>query len=109
MGDTLRYAERIGLAEMAPRGDLSSTGYALAKPGTAYLVLQPSEQAEPFTVALEAGAYSVEWHSVNRRETAGAGKLTVERTAARQFTAPFGPAGPVVLYLEQICRASPTS
>ena len=32
MGDTLRFAGRMNLVEMEPRGDLSSTGYALANP-----------------------------------------------------------------------------
>ena len=39
MGDTLRFAERMNLIAMEPRGDLSSTGYALANPGEEYLVL----------------------------------------------------------------------
>ncbi len=43
MGDTRRYAERVNLVDMAPHADLASTGYALAKPGTEYLVLQPKE------------------------------------------------------------------
>ena len=38
-----RFAERMNLIEMEPRGDLSSTGYALANPGQEYLVLQPSD------------------------------------------------------------------
>jgi hypothetical protein len=29
MGDTLRYAQQMKLIDMEPRGDLSSTGYAL--------------------------------------------------------------------------------
>ena len=41
MGDTLRYAERMDLIAMLPRGDLTSTGYALANPGREYLILQP--------------------------------------------------------------------
>ena len=60
MGDTLRYAERMQLIEMTPRGDLSSTGYALANPGQEYLVLQSDEPAKPFTVTLVAGSYRVE-------------------------------------------------
>ena len=48
MGDTVRYAERVWLIEMQPRGDLSSTGYLLASPGVEYLALQP--EAGPFTV-----------------------------------------------------------
>ena len=46
MGDTRRYAERMGLIDMAPRGDLTSTGYALANPGAEYLVLG-SERGRP--------------------------------------------------------------
>jgi len=54
-----------------------STGYALANPGEEYLVLDPGETADPFTVTLAAGGYAVQWFRVDRRETAAAGKLTV--------------------------------
>jgi hypothetical protein len=103
MGDMLRFAERMDLVAMEPRGDLSSTGYVLANPGTEYLVLQPSETAEPFTVALEAGAYVAEWYSVNSRETMVGGAVTVpsDGSISCKFTAPFAPAGPAVLYLKQ--------
>jgi hypothetical protein len=104
MGDTLRYAERMNLIDMVPRGDLSSTGYVLANPGEEYLVLQPSEMAGPFTLTLEAGAYAVEWYSVNSRETKEAGKLTVESDRSASFTAPFTEAGQPVLYLKQVGR-----
>jgi hypothetical protein len=53
MGDTLRYARRMRLIAMQPRGDLSSTSYALANPGEEYLVLQPAELADPFTVTMD--------------------------------------------------------
>jgi hypothetical protein len=97
MGDTLRFAQRIGLITMAPRGELSSTGYVLANPGSEYLVLQPGET--DFTVDLEAGTYTVEWFSVADRETKGAGTVTVERNDRATFAAPFGQPGPAVLYL----------
>jgi hypothetical protein len=74
---TQRYALKMNLIEMESSGDLSSTGYVLANPGQEYLVLQPSETADPFTVTLEAGTYSVQWCSVNTRETNGDGKVTV--------------------------------
>ena len=45
MGDTRRYAERIGLVDMQPRDDVASTGYALVNPGVEYLVLQPDGDA----------------------------------------------------------------
>jgi hypothetical protein len=38
MGDTLRYAQKVNLLAMELRGDLSSTGFALANPGEEYLV-----------------------------------------------------------------------
>jgi hypothetical protein len=101
MGDTRRYAERMNLLRMAPRGDLSSTGYVLANPGQEYLILQPSETGGAFTVTLEAGNYAVEWHSVTARATQGAGNLTVEGNGSTNFTAPFAKAGPAVLYLKR--------
>ena len=104
MGDTLRYAQRMRLAEMAPRGDLTSTGYALAKPGEEYLILRPSEEADPFSVTLEAGTYSVEWYSVSSRATDSAGNVMVERSSSDTgitFEAPFAEPGPAVLYLKK--------
>jgi hypothetical protein len=94
----------MSLIAAEPRGDLSSTGYALANPGEEYLILQPSAAAAPFTVTLEAGAYSVEWYSVNSRETTAAGTLTVETGGSASFTAPFAAAGPAVLHLATVGR-----
>ena len=45
LGDILKYAKRINLEAMTPRGDLASSGYALANPagsGAEYLVYLPS-------------------------------------------------------------------
>jgi hypothetical protein len=104
MGDTLSFAERMNLVATEPRDDLSSTGYVLANPGQEYLVLHPSETAGPFTVTLEPYTYSVQWFSVDRRETKGAGKVTVEDHKSTSFTAPFAEAGPAVLYLRRVGR-----
>ena len=92
------------LVAMEPRGDLSSTGYALASPGEEYLVLEPGETADPFTVTLEAGTYAVEWYSVDSRETVGADRVTVESSTPVSFSAPFEAAGPAVLYLKRVER-----
>jgi hypothetical protein len=100
MGDTLRFARRMGLLEMTPRDELSSTGYALANPGREYLVLQPAGAAEPFTVTLEPGEYAAEWFAVDGRRTAAAGQVTAERPGPVGFAAPF-PAGPAVLHLRR--------
>jgi hypothetical protein len=99
MGDTLRFARRIGLVEMTPRGELSSTEYVLADPGNEYLVLQPSDSGEAFTVTVAAGTYAVQWYDVNTRETTESGELTVENSTKSPFRSPFQGAGPAVLYL----------
>lgn len=102
MGDTRRYADRVRLVSMVPRGDLTSTGVALANPGEEYLILQPSESADEFSVVLPSGTYAVEWFSVSSRETANGDALTVVRSGAHQFRAPFTSAEPVVLYLKRV-------
>ena len=102
MGDTRRYAERMKLIDMVPRSDLTSTGYALANPGNEYLVLQPSETVDSFTLTLNAGTYTIEWYSVKSRETKEAGKVTVPSDGSISLTAPFSKAGPTVLYLKRV-------
>ena len=102
LGDTLRYAERMQLLDMLPQGELSSTGYVLANPGQAYLVLEPGETAEPFTVTLDAGTYTVEWFSVASRETQEADELRLESSGSLRFTSLFGVTGPSVLYLKRV-------
>lgn len=106
MGDTLRFAERMDLITMQPDGKLSSTGYTLANPGQEYLVLQPSTTADPFTVQLAAGTYTVEWFSVNSRQTTAAGEVTVQGNDRVGFTAPSAETEPTVLYLRRRAERS---
>lgn len=101
MGDTLRYAERMDLLHMQPRSELASTGFVLANPGREYLVLQPEDTDDPFTVRLEPGVYVVEWFNIPRRETVSAEKLEVENDGKVSFKTPFSASGPVILYLRQ--------
>jgi hypothetical protein len=98
MGDTRRYAERVDLVRMQPRSDVASTGYALANPGSEYLVLEPHGDGRAFTVDVDAGSYAVEWFDVTTRETAAADPLTIESAGTARFSSPFPP-GPAVLYL----------
>jgi hypothetical protein len=100
MGDTKRYAQKMKLIEMVPHGELSSTGYALASPGNEYLLLQPSEPAETFTVELAAGSYAVEWYDLKTRETAAAEPVTVSRDGSKTFAVPLATVGAAVLYLK---------
>lgn len=102
MGDTRRFAERVDLVAMAPRGDLCSTGYVLANPGAEYLVLQPGDAAEPFTVTLKPGTYAAEWFGVQGRETVSAAPIAVGDGAAIGFSAPFPAPGGAVLHLKRV-------
>jgi hypothetical protein len=101
LGDTAGFARRMNLIKMEPRGDLSSTDYALANPGEEYLILQPSEGSEALTLKLEAGTYTVEWFSVNGRQSSRADNVTIKSSIATTFSAPFEEPGPAVLYLKR--------
>jgi hypothetical protein len=102
MGDTLRFAERMRLARMEPRGKLSSTGYVLANPGEEYLVLEPNATLNPLTLELVAGRYTLEWFGIANRETKLAGELNVESSGILKLEAPFETSGPAVAYLKRI-------
>ena len=101
MGDTRRLAERMNLIQTQPDGDLSSTGYALANPGEEYLVLQPAATADPFTVRLAAGTYTVEWFGVDSRQTMAGNEVSVDRDEPLDLTAPLAQPEPMVLYLRR--------
>lgn len=81
---------------MAPRGDLTSTGYALANPGSEYIVYQLL--SESFTVNLVAGTYSYEWFNPSSGTAFSTGSITVAE-GDTSFVAPF--AGDAVLYLKK--------
>jgi hypothetical protein len=91
----------MNLAATEPRGDLASTGYALARPGEEYLVLQAKDTADPFTVTLAAGTYAAEWHSLTSRKTETVDAVTVDGPGSVGFTAPFADPGPAVLHLKR--------
>jgi hypothetical protein len=98
MGDTARFAERMDLVRMEPLVDVSTTGYALANPGSEYLVLAP--EGGELSVRLLRGRYLVEWFGVETRETVAAEAVTTERDAEVGFGPPAGIPGPAVLYLK---------
>jgi hypothetical protein len=101
MGDTVRLARRLNLIEMEPRGDLSSTGFVLANDGKEYVVLQPTETTDPFTVTLEPGTYDVEWFRIEARDIHHGDRVSVDETAPVPFAPPSG-GGPVVLVLRSV-------
>ena len=102
MGNTRGIAEQINLITMLPRTDLSSTGFALSNPGTEYLILQPSETADPFAVDLLPGQYTAEWHGLSSRESIGGATVTGSDQTKIDLSAPSGVAGPAVVHLRRI-------
>ena len=99
MGDTLRCAERVRLREMAPRGELVSTGYALVNPGVEYLVLQPDEDADHVEIELPAGTYRVHWFGLVHRDSHPGTALGIGADGRHSIRQPREMAGPAVLYL----------
>ena len=102
MGQTRSYADRMDLASMTPRGDLTSTGYALAHPGAEYIIYQPGSGG--FSVSLDPGSYSVEWFDPS--SGASSTDANVDGGGSVGFTPPFG--GAAVLYLKSTTLPSPS-
>lgn len=96
MGHTLRYADKMNLASMTPRNDLSSTSYCLANPGKEYLIYQPVSNSS-FTVNLTAGTYGYEWFEPGSGEISSPRSMTVSHNKTVSFTPPF--MGDAVLYI----------
>jgi hypothetical protein len=102
MGDTRSFAERISLTTMQPSTDVSETRFALADPGNEYLILQPSETGDPFTVRLTPGQYAVEWHSLRSRERISGAMLTIAEADLISVGPPSEVAAPVVVHLRRV-------
>jgi hypothetical protein len=95
LGTTRRYAQKMNLAAMTPRGELASSRYCLADPGKEYLVYLPDGGEVTVDLTAASGALAVEWFdprtgsAMKRERTAGGDR--------RRFQAPF--TGDAVLYL----------
>jgi hypothetical protein len=100
-GDVRRLTDEIDLWATEPRGDLTSTGYALANPGVEYIILQPEPDAR-FTATVAAGTYRLSWFNVETRTWTGAAEITAVGEQVVDFTPPFASPGPVVLHLRAV-------
>ncbi len=61
LGYTRQWADRIDLINMRPHGELSSTLYCLANPGTEYLVYFPESREALIDLRGHEVAFTVEW------------------------------------------------
>jgi hypothetical protein len=94
LGDTRRLADRLDLARMKPASALSSTRYALADPGQAYVVFEPNEG--DFSVELEPGTYGAEWFSPAERTWSAADPISADDGQPTTLTPPSAGGGWVV-------------
>lgn len=98
MGQILRYASRMKLADMRPENGLSDTGYCLAARGGEYLVFQHDKGEFRLDLKDAPGEYAAEWLKIHENVTVPAG--AVSGGAPRTFTTPFP--GPAALYLKRV-------
>ena len=97
LGYTLSYAKKMNLVSMLPHQELTSTGYALANPGSEYLVYQPGSGG--FNVNLIAGDYNFEWFNPSSGSVIQTGLISASG-GNNNFTPPFS--GDAVLYLKLV-------
>ncbi|MFH1569288.1 MAG: hypothetical protein ABIL09_14935 [Gemmatimonadota bacterium] len=94
LGQTRRLAERMDLRRAVPHGELASTGYCLADPGTEYAVYLPVGGVVTVDLSAARGRLRAEWIDPTGGEALAA---TVEGGARRTLRSPA--AGDVALYL----------
>jgi hypothetical protein len=71
VGQTVAYARRMSLAEAAPHGELTCTGFCLAHPGEQYIVYQPAERAFEVRGLKKGKQYHVEWYDTENARIVG--------------------------------------
>jgi hypothetical protein len=92
---TVEYAGKLDLANVAPREDLASTGFCLAKPGCQYVVYQPDSGAFTVSGLRPNVLYRYELYSTEQHKVIATGQRKPSGS-----TESFGPLSEaVVLYL----------
>jgi hypothetical protein len=100
LGYVVRYAHKLNLAEVAPRGELSSTGYCLAQTpavGAEYLVYAPNGGSFTLDVSAMPSSRSlaVEWFDPANGKTITQSTVAAG-SSSQSFIAPFH--GDAVMY-----------
>jgi hypothetical protein len=74
VGKTVEYAGKLDLANVAPREDLASTGFCLAKPGYQYVVYQPGKGSFTVSGLRPDVSYQYEIYSTSENKVVDEGK-----------------------------------
>ena len=105
LGDVRRFAEKLELARMLPRGDLASTQYCLANPtaqGGEYLLYLPKGGRVTVDLSASPGELALEWFDPDTSSTTKGDRT--RGGAPRQFEAPFP--GHAVLHIAATAPAA---
>ncbi|MFN3650882.1 MAG: right-handed parallel beta-helix repeat-containing protein [Armatimonadota bacterium] len=97
MGQTRRLAQRIDLASMLPQGELASTRFCLANPGTEYVVYLPRGGEITVDLTGSPGELVVRW--IHPTDGTEAPAEPASGGGRRAFKAPIE--GAAVLYLRK--------
>jgi hypothetical protein len=97
MGYALRYAGKMNLVAMTPHGELASTEFCLADPGSEYLIYVPDGGEVTVDLSAASGSLAVEWLEARSGQTTP-GQSTAGGVK-RSFKTPFD--GDAVLYLRR--------
>lgn len=87
LGFARRLAQRVDLAALTPHGELASTQYCLADPGSEYLVYSPLGEKVTVDLSGAAAPLAVAWLNCTTGESQMAKVVTGD--AKREFTVPF--------------------
>ena len=101
LGDTRRLADRIDLARTTRHGDLTSSGFTLARPGEQYVALRPADHVGPLKLELAAGTYSVSWFDVYIRTTFAGDDLVIGRAGTATISSPVPGAHACVVHVSR--------
>jgi len=101
MGHTLMYANKVNLAKMTPRNDLSTSTFCLANPGIEYIVYQPNKI--PYNLQIIAGTYNYEWFDPQAGKVIDKGNFTATNPQ-KYLTPPANCIWDSVLYLKRVKR-----
>ncbi len=96
MGQTRAFSNRINLGSLQPNGELTSTCYCLARPGSEYVVFQPVFESFMVDLTGAPGQFTAHWSDTEAGDPIPA--ETVPGGKIHTIQAPFK--GPSVLHLK---------
>ena len=99
LGYARDWSQRVDLAAMVPNGDLASSGYCLANPGTEYLVYVPAAESS-VTLSLPAGTYRCVWFRASTGDETKPENSRHARDVRHRWTRPF--ADDALLHLKAV-------